>query len=117
MLGHRLLLCLLVCLWYRTLLFGSTRANWTLSLWLALLALRKTVGQAVLEGIRKVEIEEGGGSLGLVVGTIPAERHTAYQDIQDREDLEDPAGRHDPNRQVEEDRREGIERAGQREAP
>jgi hypothetical protein len=79
--------------------------------------LAETVGQAVLEDIRKVEIEEGGGILGLVVGTIPAERYTAYQDIQDREDLEDPAGRHDPNRQVEEDRREGIGRAGQREAP
>ena len=78
--------------------------------------LAEMVDQVVLEGIRKAGMEEGGGNLGLVEDTIPEGRHTAYQDIQGREDLEDQAGRHDPNHQVEEDRMGGIVKAGQMEA-
>jgi hypothetical protein len=73
------------------------------------------VGRVVLEGIHKVEMEEGGDILDLVADTILAELHMACQEIQDLADQEDQEGRRDPNLQVEEGRTEDTGRVDQME--
>lgn len=74
----------------------------------------------VLEGIRKVGIEEGEGILAARgEDTILAGRHMAYLDIQGQEHPEDPEGleedHHGPSHQAEEGKIGDIERAVQME--